>query len=337
MPKLSYVLKKIKTMDYSRMRTRAKEVAKINHRSPFIIFCDMVYCGFRYQAGYEDYAYYDFANVPDKNRHTYLTRGSNNVLIHKYNDPEYSRYFDDKILFLNTFSKFIGREWMDIREHTKEEFIAFVKDRESFIVKPVDDSSGNGVRKIYPAEHNDLGELYDEFMNNRSYLVEETILQHHEMAELNPSSVNTIRLMTLKRDDGETIFVYAGIRIGKEGVIDNLGSGGMAADIDLDSGTIAIAASDRKRNFFEYHPITGAKILGKALPYWEESKALVLEAAKLIPQVRYVGWDIALRENGPLLIEGNSHPGYDILQMPAATVNHIGRKDYMEKLTGLKL
>ena len=44
---------------------------------------------------------------------------------------------------------------------------------------------------------------------------------------------------------------------------------------------------------------------------------LVTEATKVGPEVRYVGWDVAIsKEYGPLLIEGNSYPGQDATQYP---------------------
>ncbi|NJK87644.1 MAG: hypothetical protein HC906_18385 [Bacteroidales bacterium] len=45
------------------------------------------------------------------------------------------------------------------------------------------------------------------------------------------------------------------------------------------------------------------------VPFYEEAKELVTEAAKQIPQIKIIGWDIAIQPDGPILIEGNDHPG----------------------------
>ena len=37
-------------------------------------------------------------------------------------------------------------------------------------------------------------------------------------------------------------------------------------------------------------------------------------SCKKIPQIRYIGWDVAFTEKGPLIVEGNEYPGYGILQ-----------------------
>lgn len=57
--------------------------------------------------------------------------------------------------------------------------------------------------------------------------------------------------------------------------------------------------------------------MGKALE-------LVKEASKLVPEMRYVGWDVSFTPNGPILVEGNEYPGHDIYQLPEHTPNHIG-------------
>ena len=57
---------------------------------------------------------------------------------------------------------------------------------------------------------------------------------------------------------------------------------------------------------------------------FKEAVELVKEAAKVIPEVAYVGWDVAVTENGPLIIEGNHFPGHDILQMPPHVPDKIG-------------
>ena len=60
------------------------------------------------------------------------------------------------------------------------------------------------------------------------------------------------------------------------------------------------------------------------IPYWKESLETCLKAAKMVDGLGYVGWDIAVTPNGPVLIEGNHFPGHDILQMPPHVPDKIG-------------
>ena len=143
------------------------------------------------------------------------------------------------------------------------------------------------------------------------------------MASLCPTSVNTCRIATLLGDKKQGI-VYAFLRIGNGKVMDNVDCGGMAARIDLDSGRLLTVGADKQGNTYEKHPGTGTPIVGFTIPYWEEAKAMCLQAAQRIPQMRFVAWDVAITEKGPTFIEGNSFPSHAIPQFAAHYPDGIG-------------
>ena len=70
--------------------------------------------------------------------------------------------------------------------------------------------------------------------------------------------------------------------------------------------------------------MTGKKIPGTQIPYWEEAKKMCLEAMKVVPQVRFVAWDVAITEKGPVFIEGNSFPSHAIPQFAAHFPDGVG-------------
>ena len=59
--------------------------------------------------------------------------------------------------------------------------------------------------------------------------------------------------------------------------------------------------------------------------FWDETKRLVLNAALVNENIKVVGWDVAITKTGPILVEGNRRPGFDIVQV----VSKRGRKDIM--------
>lgn len=42
---------------------------------------------------------------------------------------------------------------------------------------------------------------------------------------------------------------------------------------------------------------------------------MVLKAALVNDKVNMIGWDVAISKDGPLIIEGNRGPGFDLVQV----------------------
>ncbi|MBO5299871.1 MAG: hypothetical protein J6B51_07330, partial [Clostridia bacterium] len=109
---------------------------------------------------------------------------------------------------------------------------------------------------------------------------EECVIQHDAINEINPSSVNTIRIVTLNGPKKNGI-VYACIRIGQNGTdMDNVDCGGMACRIDLESGMISTDGADKQGNVYENHPESGVKLKGFTIPYFEDAKICVSSLQK---------------------------------------------------------
>ena len=84
--------------------------------------------------------------------------------------------------------------------------------------------------------------------------------------------------------------------------------------MDIESGKLVGNGIDKKLNESE-KSITNIKFDGFQIPYWEEIKEMVLKAALVNDKVNLVGWDVAISKNGPLIIEGNRGPGFDLVQI----------------------
>ncbi|WP_223172508.1 sugar-transfer associated ATP-grasp domain-containing protein [Microbacterium sp. NIBRBAC000506063] len=124
------------------------------------------------------------------------------------------------------------------------------------------------------------------------------------MAALYPDSVNTVRMITY-RDPAEKLHVIASVlRIGNGAVIDNFASGGMFTMLD-DDGVALYPGVDKQSNIYREHPVTGTPIQGLHVPHYQKVVELVADAATRLPTIPYVGWDIAITQEGPALIEAN--------------------------------
>ena len=157
---------------------------------------------------------------------------------------------------------------------------------------------------------------------NRPLIIEGLVEQHAQQAELFPGTTNTLRLLTmLDLETKEPFILLAVQRIGSvaSGMVDNWTQGGLSAPIDLETGVLGKAArlpqEESKLQWFSQHPDTGAPIEGRATPHWPEIVDVVHRAAKAISFLEYVGWDVIVGPDGPVVLEANINSGMNVLQV----------------------
>ncbi len=323
MGKLRYFFRRLKRMDFGAMLRTASMLHHKTGKSRLWLLMDMVRCAMRYNAGYIDYKIAEFYRLTPAQRATQITRGISNGIVARMNDKAYWHFFDNKAEFNALFAAQVKRAWIDLTQADADAFADFLRGKGPLICKPIDGSSGQGIQKVMPDAFSDPASLYARLLAEGVGIVEECVVQHPALAALCPTSVNTLRVATLLGDKKEGI-VYAYLRIGNGKVMDNVDCGGMAAPVDLDTGVLCGVGADKQGNAYEHHPMTGARIPGTALPYWKETVETCLAAAKVVPQVRFVAWDVAITAEGPVFIEGNSFPSHAIPQFAAHFPDGIG-------------
>ena len=333
MNKIKYLFNRIKGMDYKSFFNTIDEEAKTHHANKLYLFFDIIWCGIKYQAGYNDYRCFGFYSLNGKQRKTYLTRGKNNKYVALLNDKSKWHIFDNKNEFNELFNKYLKRKWIYL-DNNLEEFKKMFADAKEIIVKPNNDSGGNGVAKLKIKDYKSLVDVYNHLLDTKQVLVEEVIKQHHTLNKLHPNSVNTIRIITIN-NNGNISYLTAFLRIGNGDVVDNTCSGGMLTIIDLKTGETLYPACDTNMNVFKVHPLTKENIIGFKIPYWKEALELCKEMAKVVDGINYIAWDIAITETGPVVVEGNPYPGY-YYQFPIHTPKKIGALSRFEEILNKK-
>ena len=198
--------------------------------------------------------------------------------------------------------------------------------REDIIAKPSRYWCGIGVNlwrwqatgtyvNAVTGEHLDEGGLIHSLCRkSRSgrLVVQRRIFNHSSMiGSMTSGGLATVRLVTCKRPSGRIVLLPPVLRmpIGN-GVVDNFSQGGLAAPVDLTSGEICGAALREHRKtgvaFHTVHPDTGSTLEGLRLPFWKSAVNLALRAHLTFPNMLSVGWDIAILQRGPVVLEGNS-------------------------------
>ena len=350
MKRIKYLFKCVCGMNFGRMLRTVRRLAGENNKLSIVVLLDILWCGIRYGAGYVDYQIFDFAKLSGRQRKTFVTRGINNDFIRKLNNRDDYSKFEDKSVFNTLFGEFIGREWLVLSGSSSDSgdddgggsslnnlqsFSEFVERNPVFIAKPIDAICGKGIEKIdVNSNGGDVRSLYGKLVENRQLLIEECVVQHGDLSAVNASSVNTVRFMTIVSADSVHV-MFRALRVGIAGsVVDNFNAGGMFVLLD-ENGVIISDAINKNTDVFERHPSTDVVFKGTKIPFFREALELVECAARVVSGVRYVSWDVAITPTGPVLIEGNHNPGYDLLQSKVYLLdNEYGRLEDFKKVIG---
>ena len=188
-------------------------------------------------------------------------------------------------------------------------FRVLQNETEVFVKRATDCGGGHGV--TYLKCQGLTIEAFEKLIRGFSddIAIQRGIKQHSALAKINPSSVNTIRLITLLEKDSVCVLSPI-LRMGVgDTKVDNCSSGGMTIGVTLD-GKLKKYACANKRNLVTQHPTSNVIFEGYPIPSFDRVKAMVLQASYMVPHFRMVSWDVSVLEDGtPILIEANLYDG----------------------------
>lgn len=300
--------------NYKRYLKKLWALSKREHRFYPALLVDTAWCVFRYGMALTDYLNFKLYKRTTAQRKEYFGAMREEAFYDIVSPSAYKKRFTIKPDFVRDFSKYTKREIVVPGQDDFDAFCGFLDRHPVFMSKPYDGLGGASVKKERAEDITDRQAYYDDAAKNRVFL-EELVIQHPKMNELCPTSVNTLRIMTYN-DRGTPILLWAGLRVGN-GVnpVDNFHAQGMGVKIDVDTGKLVGNGIDKDNVEFSAHPTTGVTFDGFQLPCFEEAKQLTLDACLESDKILMVGWDVALSENGPVIIEGNRWPGFDLVQV----------------------
>lgn len=231
-------------------------------------------------------------------------------LQNKVNDPDYVHFLENKAEALNLFKDLVSRNWLYVPKSSYEEFLAFVKKTPVFIAKPVGGMCGEGIEKLSTsgATEEDLKTLFNHLVKD-DMLIEECIKAHDDIY-LGTTALSTFRIYTMIDQKGEVHILKAKYRVGTGKAITDTADGCIAYPISIKYGIIEGPGINEVLNSdnFYYHPGCDKLVVGMKIPMWDRVLEIVKKAAKTIPQIRYIGWDIAITNDSVEIIEGNHNP-----------------------------
>ena len=118
-------------------------------------FRDAVHCSRRHGASAENYLVLRFYELSDRQRGEYLTSGRSKAVdaaLNRRATREDKLLIGRKELFNEGFRGLVKRDFLYVPEHDFEEFKAFLRRHEQFMLKPTGGTMGRGIEKLRTAE-----------------------------------------------------------------------------------------------------------------------------------------------------------------------------------------
>lgn len=300
-------------MELDRWKEYAIPYSRTHHISMWYLGLDFALNFAIYRCTFRDYFCLDFPYWKRRAKRNFFLAKKSVAYYQRHNDPAQANILKDKEEALRIFEKFIGRDWCGQKYNSSRgEYEAFLEKHDLFILKPLRGMGGHGIEMM--STQRIKKEDVADYCKEKNAIIEELIVQHERLQELFPNSVNTVRIFTHK---GECIGAVLRMGTGKS-FVDNASSGGLYAPIDVERGVIIDGAYPfHPADPMYFHPDTGVIIPGFRIPYWEQCLEMVREAAQLLPGLPLIGWDIAISNEKPLIVEANARPEVLLLQNPS--------------------
>ncbi len=256
-------------------------------------------------------------------------------------------HFGDKLVQANLFKE---------KEIRSGEVIAYYKDRRWFsfsnnqviciapiitsylkenggklFLKPAGGQGGFGIfvlkyeQQCYLANGKIIDLLdFIQSLPNRPFILQKGIVQSKQMMDVNPSSVNTLRVVVQKDYDVMRMRTCI-IRMGRKGKeVDNSAQGGVSVKVDPLTGRVAdTATAEHGGGIMICHP-DSRKVFGDIIiNNWLELKEQIEFIGTKLIEFKNIALDIAVTEEGPVLLEFNFRYGIEHQQCVLGGVRRL--------------
>lgn len=239
-----------------------------------------------------------------------------------------STILNDKILFAQhlaglgiptpsvLFYQMNGRLFRQDGTETDEKACGILLDEHGkCFCKPIFGHFGQGTFAVRAGSMEDQHAV---FSRTDDYLVQPFLNQHPDVAKYHRASVNCVRIASWQ-EGGKVEFLATAFKMGSGGYHeDHVMNGGLAVRVDPATGALFKAARFSpkfKVGPIHEHPDSGIRFEGQVLPLWKETLDVVTAAARAFPNTAAIGWDVAVTQDGPVVIEGNCHWGTSLFQL----------------------
>jgi len=263
--------------------------------------------------------------VPDDVFHRIIRPKLNNIrLAAAWSDKAYTDWVVRDVHTVRSVVRCVNGRLLDenFRLIDKKEAADIMNRYESLVIKPTmfTDTGKNVALQPAPFDMDAIQKQYGKY-----FVVQLPLKQHPDLAKLNESSVNTIRIDTVLFEK-QAHATSAFIKVGQPGQFADNGGGNKRIFIGIREGKFTDFAFDHDCNRFDSIPSNYA-FAGQKVPFFREMCAAVEKAHSYVPHFGLAFWDVSVDQNGqPTIVEMN-------LRYPDTFVPQVGSGPFFGEYT----
>jgi hypothetical protein len=161
----------------------------------------------------------------------------------------------------------------------------------------------------------------EEFISNFNvgvWIIQKGVYSHKLIQKVNDSALNTTRIYTMNTGYGVELIGAFQAFATDNATIDSWQFGTVYVGINTDSLSLTkygvTSLTDTREGLLQNHPNSGVVFSNYSIPYIKETVHLCKYAHELLLGFFIIGWDVAITEKGPIIIEANEKPGINVVQ-----------------------
>jgi hypothetical protein len=173
-----------------------------------------------------------------------------------------------------------------------------------------------------------------DLLGQNVWVVQHRVSSSKEIKNINSTALNTTRIVTvLNGNNPEYLCGFQSFATGGA-TTDSWSKGSVYVGIDIEKECLKSDGycnlDDTEKSLVQSHPDSGIVFAGYKLPGLRDAVKLCLNTHRLLYFNFAVGWDVAITDHGPLIIEANEKPGMNVVQCTdegiRQKINHLARK-----------
>lgn len=160
---------------------------------------------------------------------------------------------------------------------------------------------------------------FQQFIERQIFVVQPVIKSHEVIRKINDTALNTTRIVTIRK--GLDIIYLGGFQSFATGNSrsDNWSHSAVYVGFNPENNVLLgkgyFHPSIRKPYIIDAHPDSGIRFDGYQIPYLREAVELCIKAHRVFYNHFLLGWDIAITDEGPIVVEVNERPGMNAMQV----------------------